>query len=449
MSFQIPAQIKKQSATRIAKGYKIMMSINSNYITMNTESYKNIFHGNFSDYPDFSLPKLPNRIDSCPPSPVSRFQADFSFPDFEDPDPFFTEKPSLFLSFPQDDSMKKTNNEEGEGIIDNPNASKRKTKSKRKDKAKDSTLNLETEEESKKKRAEKNRKFAKESRDRKRKYVQELEQEVTRLKQQVEYYKTRLSKYDLIEKQRNTFAYEFYATISNVYKEMYEKKQSVTDTALFVKTLEAKFDQCLEERRKALEQLARAMVEVIMPLSTKITMWIAEKNMDVYDPEKVAQAMSPDISLEQAKVLVKYTKMTFPDRKKHNEMQVFMAASGKRIKLLVKQLIECQKKAQVELQKVGQYLKKNVLPNYNVYMIDAFMKAVTHITAKPELSDYAIYQIKDGDFRVEGTAFTEEDTEIDKVPDLGESEMQMPSNTNQQLCVQFNLCSFIILSYQL
>ncbi len=242
---------------------------------MSSDPFKDIFSFGFSDSPRSPrLPKLQAIIDSCPPSPRADLHMEPGFamplpppePDFTVPDPFFNEKLSLF--FTPVNGSKKTYDENEDAksateAMQDLSLGKAKAKLERKGANKDKAVlahDDKKEEEKKAIRAEKNRRFAKESRDRKRRYVQELEAEVKDLRKQVEFYKSRLSKYELIEKQRNMFGYELYATISGVYKEMYEKHQSVTDTALFVKALEKKFDQCVEERRKALEQLARTMV---------------------------------------------------------------------------------------------------------------------------------------------------------------------------------------------
>ena len=114
-----------------------------------------------------------------------------------------------------------------------PNKGKNKRTRKNANKKVASLFSIEAEDK-KAMRAEKNRQFAKESRERRRKYVQNLEQEVNQLKEEIESYKIRLKKYELIEKFKTPIGFELYDTIVSIYKEMHDNNEPVTNQNLFV-----------------------------------------------------------------------------------------------------------------------------------------------------------------------------------------------------------------------
>ena len=74
-------------------------------------------------------------------------------------------------------------------------------------------------------RAEKNRMYAKQSRDRKRKYIEELEAKLRQTQEELAKCKARLEQYELIEKYKNSLGYEFCDALATVYKEMQENNQ--------------------------------------------------------------------------------------------------------------------------------------------------------------------------------------------------------------------------------
>ena len=399
------------------------------------EAYNNGFPNyNLFDFQDQPLPKLRNRVDSCPPSPSCgpAISSDFIAPpdtSFAESSLFFNEKLPLLLPSCQEDI--KGEGEEGEVESDTTNnliklsigkAKKKKNRKEEKgetaavDGTEKNTASLEGEDEEAKKtlRAEKNRKFAQESRERKRKYVQDIEAEVRYLRKVVEYYKSRLSKYELIEKQRNMFGYELVTTVSEMHKEILKNKLIETNPTFFMETLEKKIDQAMEDRRKAVEQLTRAIAEIVMPASARISLWITENNIDVYDAKKLSQFFGPDITFEHVKDISEYTKKMFPDKKQYNEMHLFMAASARRVKVLVRQLINCQKQAQIEIFKNVKFIKKNLLAKYDLRHAEAYARVVPALRRRPELSDAAIYQLNDDDFRIEDTSLAEEETKASK-----------------------------------
>jgi len=383
------------------------------------------FHYSTQDFQEqMYLPKLSVRPDSCPPSPALdyNFQSDAQFlgnMEIEQPELPNAEKFDLFHDLNSSTSKIPASNYEVKknGEV-TPKINVTEYKAQRGRPRKINTRNdALPPERIKEIRAEKNRKFAKESRDRKRKYIEDLKNEIEKLKTEVEYYKIRLSKYELIDKKRISFMDEFRETVFAIYNEMREKQLDMTSKDMFMKMLEKSFDKEIEERKKALEQLARTMVEVIMLPTTRISLWINETHMNVFDPENIVEIMKPELNLDQAKVFSDYMKSMYPNEKEQKDITSFFLDSGNRVRSLVKQILECVRKAQIEIQKVGFYRKKEVLRKRAINLVEAskLLSVSYNISKRPDISDYAIYNIKEQDFRSDSSITTLEDNENEGV----------------------------------
>eukprot|EP00826_Nyctotherus_ovalis_P064505 TRINITY_DN9463_c0_g1_i25.p1 TRINITY_DN9463_c0_g1~~TRINITY_DN9463_c0_g1_i25.p1 ORF type:complete len:319 (-),score=67.24 TRINITY_DN9463_c0_g1_i25:40-996(-) len=197
-----------------------------------------------------------------------------------------------------------------------------------------------TVEDRKAKRAEKNRKFAKESRDRKRKYIQDLEAEVKHLREQLEVHKQRLRKYELLEKHGNSLGKEVYNMVVSVYREMNEFKQPLSNHSIFIETFKKKIDEAFEEQRCIITQLSKVMMNIMLPLPLRISVWLSEKQIDLYDCEKALDKLGSEIPTEHIKMLVCYMREVYPDKKKYSEMLINLADTGNKIKSLMKLIIE-------------------------------------------------------------------------------------------------------------
>eukprot|EP00826_Nyctotherus_ovalis_P018400 TRINITY_DN1550_c0_g1_i5.p1 TRINITY_DN1550_c0_g1~~TRINITY_DN1550_c0_g1_i5.p1 ORF type:complete len:358 (+),score=84.16 TRINITY_DN1550_c0_g1_i5:209-1282(+) len=255
-------------------------------------------------------------------------------------------------------------------------------------------------EEKKAKRAEKNRKFAKESRDRKRKYVQDLEAEVKYLREQLDIHKQNLRKYELIEKHSGAIGRDTYYTMIDVYQEMYKSNQSLADHSAFIETLRKKVGETFEELKGVLIQLTKAMMTVILPLPLRISIWLSEKDIDPYDCDKGLNKLEPKVPAEHVKVILAYLKELYPDKEKYCKMQAEFSDAGKKIKLLMKQIIEYQRKVQTELINYSKFVDTYIVPHSNPRLMEALAKFTPYFNCIAELSDYAIYQIKDTDIEI-------------------------------------------------
>ncbi len=173
-------------------------------------------------------PSLLNRMDSCPPSPAHSCQ-DFDTPELFSP---YEQVPSLapfnlipgFLSSsePSETASAKPMESDYSSLapsVDQPNSAE-ETKTTTASAGKKGRSNSIFDPDRKARRAENNRRAAHESRQRKAQHVKELEAEVQSLRQLVDFYRIRLSRYELIEKHRNSFGYELYSQLGVLTNEM-------------------------------------------------------------------------------------------------------------------------------------------------------------------------------------------------------------------------------------
>lgn len=370
---------------------------------MNTKLFDDIF--NWQD--DDSFFRVPIRVDSCPPTPRGIADSELEHFLFDLPDSSMEPSvPANCLSTfapPQEaESGPAGFRLTKEAAVSGKTKAKRGRKQNAGTKGEDSA-NMDSKdsieeqdmsaEEKKAIRAAKNRRFAKESRDRKRKYVQDLEVQVKSLKKEVMSYKAKLKKYEIIEKHNSSFGFELYNLIDEVHKEMQEKGQPLTNAKAYSEAWKEACYQGLEEKRNALQMLTGEIVELLMPFPTRVTMWISENNVDFYDPEKVAVTLGSGITVAQAREIVEYVQKLYPDRKKQNEVRIMTAASGKRIRGYLKELIMCEKKIEMELQRVRKFVEKSTNVCNDPFIMNVFAKFIAQLATKPEIRNYGITQL--------------------------------------------------------
>lgn len=338
-------------------------------------------------------------IDSCPPSPRRDLDLDLGLPP-PPPEPILSLDPYAIPSAPQalQPRLEPRPQEEDKSAVpalpntmspeERPAARKKHAGGRRKGSS--------PEEVRRARRAKSNRRSARESRKRHIEYVKELEEEVKELRQQLEFYKVRLGKYEMIEKHRNSFGREVYEHIASVKREMGEKK--ISDPKLMRKVIAEQFDAYMEERRAAIEQLARAMVEIAAPLPQRFFSWAAENNLDLMDPEKMQQATGNLVSEGQMKSIVEILRGFTPDPRSYNEAKVFYASSSVRLRRLVKGLLGYQRQMQDEMKRVGLFVFRNFLPIVDLERMKHIGQLLTGLRSRPELSDCALYRLTQADF---------------------------------------------------
>ena len=248
-------------------------------------------------------------------------------------------------------------------------------------------------------RAEKNRKFAKESRDRKRKYIQDLETQVKELKLQIEIFQVKLQKYELIEKHADSLNRELHSTLVSVCREMYNNDQPLDNTFVFTETFKRNYSKTLEEQRLVLKQLIKAMLNIAMPLPSRISLWLSNNNIDFYDYENTQKVLGSIIPIEYITLLSNYTKEAYPNKDIYLNMQRKFIDTGDKIRNLMCQIVEFQKGIQNELENFGKFVGMEGVVASDPRLIEILAKVCPYLANIPELNDFTIYKLKDSDLR--------------------------------------------------
>lgn len=293
-------------------------------------------------------------------------------------------EPDLLFNESQDDSEAKTKLDSA-GMDDTFSD---KPKSKRKGKFEHASADLK-----KQIRAEKNKKYAKESRDRKRKYVESLEIDIESLKAELETCKAKLKEYELVEKHKNSLGFELYEAMAKVYQDLNANNQPIANNEFFTKSLRKAIGQALDEQLKVLEMLTKSIMQVMLPLPTRISMWMAEHNIDTTNMEKVTQAFSKILNPEQAKTMAGYMQAIDPTGRLRKEHNLFTTSCSKKIKSALKELVHAYKKLKLTNIKVKNHVNDAEMPLYTPFIVEMMARVSTEIAANPEIKNCEICQL--------------------------------------------------------
>lgn len=292
--------------------------------------------------------------------------------------------PDLFFTSSQDGSEPGAK----QGSLEMEDSYSDKPKHRRKTKLEPDTAEIK-----KQMRAEKNKKYAKESRDRKRKYVEDLETQVETLKAELETYKARLKEYELLEKRKKSLGNEWYDMLAKVYQDLNSQNESVANGASFTQSFKKAFCQAIYEQQKVLEMQTKNIVETMLPLPTRISMWMAEHNVDITKPEKVIQAFGTILSAEQVKTFSDYMQIADPTGKFRKENSLFVASCSKKAKNALKELVTAYKKLKLLLMKVKRHVNTSDMPLYTPYIVEMMARVGNQLAATPAVANSGICQL--------------------------------------------------------
>lgn len=239
-------------------------------------------------------------------------------------------------------------------------------------------------------RAERNKRYAKESRERKKKYVENLEQQVIYLKREVAIYKAKLKSYELIEKFKNTLGYEYFDVIGKVHAGMREANKSPNNRKYFAKEMSKIFHQILNEQIDALKMTTKMMADICLPAPMRVAMWVTDKKVFMMEAEEIAKLMSPVLSLEQIKTVLEHDKLTDPDGSGRRKFASIVAKVSKNIKEEIRKIIECQKGIIKESKIMTEFMSNNSIACASPYAIDIHARIDLHLATKPEVRECGI-----------------------------------------------------------
>ena len=184
-------------------------------------------------------------------------------------------------------------------------------------------------------RAERNRVFAKESRDRKRLYIQNLEQEIVFLRNELSQCREKLSKYEFIEK-HNKAEFEYLESINalSFNDKFIGSEKEFLDS---IKTFYAKISR---ERQLALGKMTQLMIEMFMPFTAKLVLCTMENGVNIHNTTDMVNFIHNKIPLIKPESLLEYVKSFYNDKTTQDKFIDRIADSGKKIKNFVKEIIE-------------------------------------------------------------------------------------------------------------
>eukprot|EP01022_Parablepharisma_sp_SALTPOND_P000988 TRINITY_DN105395_c1_g1_i1.p1 TRINITY_DN105395_c1_g1~~TRINITY_DN105395_c1_g1_i1.p1 ORF type:complete len:364 (+),score=22.62 TRINITY_DN105395_c1_g1_i1:182-1273(+) len=327
-----------------------------------------------------SLPRLPRRLDSYPPSPIWELPENF---DWGAEGIFSAERFGLFSttsfkrdSFPAVPQSNIPNMPPLKPLA--PEHSTEKQRKRRKRKAPQKSESQERAEEEKTAlRAEKNRRFAKESRERKKEYIKSLEEQVNlqkqpaqvkQLKEEVEYYKKKLSAYEWIEKQKDVSMSELYKMFSN-YREKLASVELFEESEVDMHNISAKYMRESEERRKAIMELSRTFVSIVAPITHKYLLWSAEKDLGHHGTSSIASGTGA-VSKGVLQSSVRSTQ----------ESKRFFASCARQVRSLIKDFITCQRGIQEMIMKIDWHIYQFCLPLANTQRIISFVQKLDRVS---------------------------------------------------------------------
>ncbi len=247
-------------------------------------------------------------------------------------------------------------------------------------------------------RAQKNRVFARESRERKKHLLQQQEIEIRSLKAELCEARSRLQTYELIEKQRNMMGNE----LSEVFKPLLQGAEHPQE---FAAAFLERGDRFMDNNRKAMQKLAHMMVEIAVPFPMQLCLWKAEGGADIFEGTTMKRETE---KVETPRQLGDGCGV-FLEGEKYYKCRQMLREVSQSIRADVKRLLEAQKDIQRGTQKLWDLFKQVVLPKYNATKVKQHMEIFPKLRKNPELSDYAIYHIADQDFGIDVTASDERD----------------------------------------
>eukprot|EP00826_Nyctotherus_ovalis_P043125 TRINITY_DN4511_c0_g1_i1.p1 TRINITY_DN4511_c0_g1~~TRINITY_DN4511_c0_g1_i1.p1 ORF type:complete len:394 (+),score=82.70 TRINITY_DN4511_c0_g1_i1:71-1183(+) len=236
-------------------------------------------------------------------------------------------------------------------------------------------------------RAERNKRYARESRERRRQYVEELEQQVRSLRHEVEFYKARLKSYETIEKLKNTWGYEFYEVLNKAYTCMREANQPLSNKPVLREKLHKAFSQVLKEQENALKAIGRMIVDVSLPAHVRTIFWMCERKANVMGASDIAKTLGPIITLEQAQAFFEFKKSIDPEGAKNKELAEKAKVIYARLKESVRQIITCLKDILLIHKAIVDSYKTIKFSHYNPYFLEMRAWIDSQLMARPEVRE--------------------------------------------------------------
>ena len=137
------------------------------------------------------------------------------------------------------------------------------------------------------------------------------------------------------------------------------------------------------------------IVDIVLPLSTRIWLWMAEKEIDTRNPEEILKYMSPIVSLEQAKIISQYEMLCDPDGKIGDLYDEKLKLFARNTKSKLKKIIKLQKEIISELRSVDDFFNSNFTIYLTPCILEVWAKISPQLVTKMEIRECGVKNLLD------------------------------------------------------
>ena len=137
---------------------------------------------------------------------------------------------------------------------------------------------------------------------------------------------------------------------------------------------------------------------MLLPMPIKVSLWINDKKICLYDEKAIEGLIHEKIPQQYAENVLQYISQLYPSKNKYENADEDINSIGIRVKPLIKELMEIQKKIQIELTKTWKHLNDNIYSRANISFFDTLLKINTMFYSMPEFDTYSICQLNKSDY---------------------------------------------------
>ncbi len=206
--------------------------------------------------------------------------------------------------------------------------------------------------------------------------------------------------YGLIERQKALSAGMDYEIVAESFREMSRRNADIPGLS---RKIIQYVDGILSEKRKALEQLSRLILRIVVPVPIRLAMWETQHDPDVFvDQKNAGRAMGYEIRGRKKRKTAGYMETVYRDPKTCDDMRHRIAAISETIRCSAKQMVECQHQLNIEIFKMWLCMKETLIPNLMGNRVATRdMKSFPKFETWPEFSDEATFGITEKDFAID------------------------------------------------
>ena len=199
----------------------------------------------------------------------------------------------------------------------------------------------------------------------------------------------KLTKYEIIERQRNDNSLDSIKLIKQnglrtqfVYCPHEETK--IVDSNM--QSILSKYSLEAEERRQAIEQLARTTIEILLPYTHKYLLWAAQTGTGPFNSEFVDSNLEYTVNGEWDSVL-ETVQASEEELRGTLESKSFFTHSAAALRKIASQFIVCQRQLQEQIRLIDEHFHAVLMPKLSLPTLHAFVKWVDNVLYTPNIVD--------------------------------------------------------------